>query len=107
MSGDNNNGAFIPSLGQAVFVGTNGVPPSIRSRYFKNFAPRVGVVWDPEGNGGRTLRANYGIYYESLIHSLLEPNGLISWPVSSQGVFNASATAPNITLADPFPANLA
>jgi outer membrane receptor protein involved in Fe transport len=100
-------GAFVPSLGKAVVVGTNGVPEGVRNEYYKNIGPRAGVVWDPTGNGRHTVRGNYGIYYESLIHNIFEPSGYISAPIAAQGQFNASATAPNISLSDPFPSALA
>jgi len=105
-SSENLLGAFVPALGQAVVVGTHGVPEGVRYQYYKNFAPRAGVVWDQSGSGSRTFRANYGIYYESLIHNIFEPTGYISAPISKQGQFNASATSPNISLSDPFPAAL-
>lgn len=100
-------GAFVPSLSKAVIVGTNGVPEGVRNQYYKDVAPRAGVVWDPGGNGRHTLRGNYGIYYESLIHNIFEPSGYTSAPISQQGQFNASATTPNISLSDPFPTALA
>jgi hypothetical protein len=34
---------------------------------FNNVAPRVGLAWDPWGNGRSAVRANYGIYYERLV----------------------------------------
>jgi outer membrane receptor protein involved in Fe transport len=100
-------GTFLPATGQAVRVGTNGVPPGIRDNYYKNFAPRVGMVFDQPGDGSRILRGNYGIYYESLIHNIFSPNGFISAPVAQAGQFNASTTTPNISLSDPFPSAVA
>jgi len=103
---NNQWGAFVPALGRPVQVGTDGLPRSIRDFSAANFAPRVGVVYDLSGNGTRTIRAGYGIYFQSQTNSTLLAN-FQNAPISQRQNFVASATVPNISLSDPFPAALA
>ena len=46
------------------FPGDAGFPAGGANHRLGNFAPRLGVVWDPRGNGRTVIRSGYGLLYD-------------------------------------------
>ncbi len=60
---------------------------------YKNFAPRIGIAWDPFGNGKTAIRTGYGIYHDAALFGIYEQNIFANPPyVSSVTYTNASFT---------------
>jgi hypothetical protein len=47
------------------FKGDNGIPAAMWNGSKANFAPRLGLVWDPRGDGKQTLRVGAALLYDS------------------------------------------
>ena len=60
-----------------------------------NFMPRLGVTYDPFGDGQNIIRAGYGLYYDQPLVGIFLQNAFINPP------FNASATVTNPVLGNP------
>jgi hypothetical protein len=55
-----------------------------------NFAPQLGIAWDPRANGKTVIRAGIGLFYENVIYN----NVLFDRPLRLQtGAFNAITSA--------------
>jgi len=49
-----------------IFPGDAGYPGKATTfNNLKQFAPRLGVIWDPQGNGKMTVRASYGVFFDT------------------------------------------
>ncbi len=57
---------------------------------YKDFAPRLGLAWDPFGDQKTSIRAGYGIYYDSTLFGSYEQNTFANPPfVQSVNISNA------------------
>jgi hypothetical protein len=52
--------------------GDKGIPPGMTQTYYKAFAPRIGIAWDPKGNGKTSIRAGWGLFYNPIEQLVLE-----------------------------------
>jgi len=49
-----------------VFPGDANAPKGTNFPDKTNFAPRVGIAWDPQGNGKTSIRTGFGMFYDVL-----------------------------------------
>ncbi len=81
-----------PIVGNSVFTKNNA---------HKLFAPRMGLAWDPFGDGKTAFRAGFGVYYSLiddlsfLMNSLPPANGALT---SSGSLFNSIPVTPNAVI---------
>jgi hypothetical protein len=71
-----------------LFPGDAGVPRGIAPIYWKALMPRLGIAWDPTGSGRMSIRAAYGIFYDSFTNGvggpLQAPLSAIPWTQARQ-----------------------
>jgi hypothetical protein len=49
-----------------LFPGDEGISRGIVPTDYNNVAPRIGVAWDPQGDGRTSVRAGFGMFYGSI-----------------------------------------
>ena len=81
---------YIPSTGQLLLAGQNGVSRSAGINFFKGgYEPRVGLAWKVLGSDKTVLRAGFSIQHDS------------AWNQGAQGLWQ---NPPNLGESDQFPA---
>jgi hypothetical protein len=80
-----------------LFYGDSGIPKSYANGNSVGFAPRIGLAWDPSGNGRQSIRSSYGVFFDTPETFTARDLG-----ASAPWGYNVSLTAPAGGLANPY-----
>lgn len=87
-----------------VFPGDTGIPSGLVPSDYNNIAPRIGLAFDPRGDGRTSIRASYGMFFEDL-RSDVFTYAAVNQPFVISNTVNAprSMVDPYAGTVDPFP----
>jgi hypothetical protein len=100
----NNLSSFIASTGTIVKAGVSGAANHFSKEDWNNFAPRVGLAWQPYGKSSTVVRAGFGVFYDVPVLLQQFVNVLSQYPVRNPQTYTATSKSV-LTLANPFPAS--
>jgi hypothetical protein len=94
-------GALVANTGNlqnGLIIGGQNSPYGeyITSQDNTNFAPRLGIAWDPFGTGKTSVRAGYGVFYDSVAAGLIEDNVFNNPPFLGSSDFTGGFFTSNI-----------
>ncbi len=67
----------------------------------KDFAPRIGIAWDPFGKGTTSVRTGYGIYHEQVL------NGTLLQQIGLNPPYQQTCTVTGVSMVNPVPSGCA
>ncbi|HLJ91514.1 MAG TPA: hypothetical protein VKZ53_32240 [Candidatus Angelobacter sp.] len=81
------------------------VPRGLYRTPLHNFEPRIGLAWDPHGDGRTAVRASYGIFHDIIVPDAVDQTGSVQ-PYVYREIFPAppgGLTNPYLGQPDPWP----
>ncbi|MGH9864795.1 MAG: TonB-dependent receptor domain-containing protein, partial [Candidatus Acidiferrales bacterium] len=88
----------IPLNGIIVGGGISPFGNKVSGEDMTDLAPRIGLAWDPFGTGKTSIRAGYGIFYDSTLFGTFEQNIFANPPfVQSVSFSNTTFAKPTIS----------
>jgi outer membrane receptor protein involved in Fe transport len=92
-------GLLVPNTGvanNAIIVAGQSSPfgDHITNNNYRDFAPRLGLAWDPFGKGRTVIRTGYGVFFDATLFGSYEQN-IFSDPPSSQSISVSNSTFAN------------
>jgi hypothetical protein len=89
---------YVNAPAGALYPGDSGCPAGGYDADWRNFGPRLGVAYDPLGDGRTSVRAGYGAFFD-------RPNTISTNSLANQGPFGTVVSFPGDftnTVADPY-----
>ena len=82
-SGNIVQGSVTLPYSNGIIVGGKNSPfgDKVGADQWGNFAPRIGIAWDPYGDGKMSVRAGYGLYYDSGLFGTYEQSMFVNPPL--------------------------